>query len=134
MTDLSEFLPLLASNIERNSAVLENRCSAQILDWNEPSHLESLPSDIDLVLISDCVYYEDSLRPLVGVLEALKAREILMSYEVRESEIKRQIEKSFFELMKASGFKSEDLTKLSHPDYLAVDELKIIKFKREEMS
>ena len=98
VTDLPRFVPLLQKSINSNSNLKAN-ISAQALTWGQSSDLEALDLPTpDLVLISDCIYYEASVEPLISTLKDLcgsseKNCQILLSYEKRDYlESKKKIE------------------------------------------
>ena len=98
VTDLPRFVTLLQESIDSNSHLKPN-ISAQALTWGQPSDVEALAlPKPDLVLVSDCIYYEASVEPLISTLKELccsseKNCQILLSYEKRDYlESKKKIE------------------------------------------
>lgn len=122
LTDLDRFVPLLEEGIAANRPdpqATTKPCDkedplsafdlveARKLHWGSKSDVQDLIRDRgtpDLVVISDCVYYESSLGPLLSTLEDLAASSsppapIYLSYECRDySEEKRLVKESFFNL------------------------------------
>ncbi|XP_065838202.1 protein N-lysine methyltransferase METTL21D-like [Oscarella lobularis] len=102
LTDLPKCLPLIEQNIEANKALFDETGSAKadILIWGRGNASSQAEIEIDVVLMSDLIYYEESLGPLIETLEAVTSPRtlVLMSYEERESEMKRKLVAEFFDL------------------------------------
>ena len=136
VTDLPRVVPLLEEGIALNSNLTNIEAAA--LTWGADdlpkltSMLKDHPSSdyYDLILVSDCIYYEASVNPLILTLTTLcqlnpKSR-ILLSYEVRDYlESKKKIAADFFravgEHFRILPFKTEEC----HPDY-ACDDIRVI--------
>ena len=58
VTDLPEFVPLMDYNIRHNAASLTGTVSAASLIWGLPAG-HGIPTTPDLVLLADCIYYEE---------------------------------------------------------------------------
>ncbi len=88
LTDLPKFVPLLEEGIVLNSEQLGNRVTARPLSWGSAEDVEGLEVTPDLILVSDCLYYEASVTPLISTLRDLCAKKqgcfVLLSYEVRD--------------------------------------------------
>ena len=86
----------------------------------------------DLILVSDCVYFEESLAPLIFTLrELVKASNnsatILLSYEIRDySEKKKKVKEDFFSLAERYFLIKEIPTSDCHEEY-ASEDIKVIK-------
>ena len=99
ITDLPRILPLLEEGIALNPNL--TNIEARALSWGQKEDLEKLDFVPDLILVSDCIYYEASVEPLISTLKSLVCRStttrILVSYEVRDYlESKKIIAKEFF--------------------------------------
>jgi len=107
LTDVDVYTGMLRENIEANQSWLRGKAEARGLDWAEKVG-EDLKSRIDLLLVSDCVYYEQSLEPLVTTMANLThlSSTVLLSYESRPE--KGPIYEAFFPLL-ANHFHSEQL-------------------------
>ena len=75
VTDLPRFVPLLKESIDLNPKISQQRINVQALTWGDSEDLkifleENKPLP-DLILISDCIYYEASIQPLISTLENL---------------------------------------------------------------
>lgn len=129
LTDLPRIVPLLEEGIALNKHKINTKIEARSLTWGDLSDSESLKNEqIDLILISDCIYYEASVKPLIQTLINLShpGVKILISYEKRDYlESKVKIEKEFFREIGANfqilPFKTEDC----HEEF-ASDDIKVI--------
>ena len=73
VTDLPRFVPLLKEAISLNPK-LSPRINVQALTWGDSKDLKSFLENKplpDLILVSDCIYYEASIQPLTSTLENL---------------------------------------------------------------
>lgn len=98
MTDLKEAIRLLEYNVDQNKEKLGS-VEVRELTWSK-EEAEKLTQDkiFDYVLISDCIYYEESIEPLIETLDTiLKGRKtvLLLAQELRESEKQIEIFKGF---------------------------------------
>lgn len=99
LTDLPEFVDLMKVNVKENSSLLTGTAVAQSLTWGQ--ELDEGLVGCDVIVMSDVVYYEQSLEPLVrtvGNLAGPRTR-VFMSYEERTSCEKQRLKSKFFELM-----------------------------------
>ncbi|XP_040581726.1 protein N-lysine methyltransferase METTL21D isoform X2 [Lepeophtheirus salmonis] len=88
ITDVSSIRPLIEKNVKRNASAVKDgvQLIPFTLDWNQPPSLGSLPFQcFDLILLSDGIYYEAGIEPLVSVLHSYSTKDtdILIAYEVR---------------------------------------------------
>lgn len=101
LTDLPDVVPQLEKTIDINRMAWNGRgtLSAAALTWGKDGQVNSeiLKQPIDFLLLSDCVYYEESLDPLLSTLKSLcsESTEILLAQEKRESEKQKEIWKTF---------------------------------------
>ncbi|XP_042225319.1 protein-lysine methyltransferase METTL21D-like isoform X2 [Homarus americanus] len=100
ITDLPQFLPLMNKNILQNQDKFECAVEARELTWGNTEQGVDL-STPDIIVVADCIYYQESLEPLVSTLGSLCGRSttIILSYEERTTGNKPQLQHSFFELM-----------------------------------
>ncbi|XP_064420778.1 protein-lysine methyltransferase METTL21D isoform X2 [Latimeria chalumnae] len=98
LTDLPDLQDLLKINITENKHLITGSVQAKVLKWGE-NMSEFLPAP-DYVLMADCIYYEESLIPLVKTLKDLTGPEtcIICCYEQRTMGKNPEIEKKFFEI------------------------------------
>ncbi|KAF7665811.1 hypothetical protein LDENG_00130720 [Lucifuga dentata] len=100
VTDLEDLQTLLKVNIQHNQALISSgSMSAKVLKWGEDVS-DFLPPP-HYVLMADCIYYEQSIVPLVESLKVLAGPEtcIICCYEQRTEGINPKVEKQFFELL-----------------------------------
>ncbi|GFQ86717.1 protein-lysine methyltransferase METTL21D [Trichonephila clavata] len=129
LTDLPEVVPLLEKNIELNKAVLKGAASASVLEWGKLEKIFPIP---DLILVSDCIYYEMSVKKLVPTLNELSDSDtdILISYEDRVLGNKKELLKNFLDALK-QYFSIEIIPKtLQHPDFQS-DDIHLLKCKKK---
>lgn len=108
LTDLDRFIPLLEEGISANCNLLgkrertsnPNKCRfirALPLNWGNATDIHEICKEgdkgiggpPDLIVVSDCVYYEASVAPLIFTLRELSSSgkpvvPVLLSYEVRD--------------------------------------------------
>ncbi|CAH0559387.1 unnamed protein product [Brassicogethes aeneus] len=93
LTDLPEALPLLKLNIDSNKSVLFS-CKGAVkfnsLNWGEKYDNKFNP---DIVLMADCIYYKESIGPLIKTLTELTTKDttIIMSQELRDTEKQKEV-------------------------------------------
>ena len=135
LTDREELVEFLSHNIELNTEV--TRVSALALEWGNNANIETvmnMVTRVDLVLVSDCVFYEESLDDLVDTMRLLsdKQTRILLTYEERDSQIKHDVMKLFFEKMKSHFTWKRIPHEEHHPDYQSPD-IQIYTFTLNEL-
>uniref|UniRef100_A0A2I3GV24 Valosin containing protein lysine methyltransferase n=1 Tax=Nomascus leucogenys TaxID=61853 RepID=A0A2I3GV24_NOMLE len=88
VTDLEEFTHLVTGSVQ-----------AKVLKWGE--EIEDFPPPPDYILMANCIYYEESLGPLLKTLKDLSGFEtcIICCYEQRTMGKSPDIEKKYFELL-----------------------------------
>ncbi|CAM4643727.1 unnamed protein product [Leuciscus chuanchicus] len=109
VTDLEELLPLLKLNIEKNQQLIcTGSITAKVLKWG--GSVEDFLPYPHYILMADCIYYEQSVEPLVETLKLLAGPEtcIICCYEQRTVGVNPEIEKRFFELL-LQEFQSEEI-------------------------
>ena len=134
VTDLPRVIPLLEEAIALNSNLKNIEAKALTWgEWTENSFEEKEEKNetcYDLILVSDCIYYEACVEPLIQTLTKFcklnKNCRVLLSYEVRDySEVKKKISKEFFravgEYFKILPFKTGEC----HEEY-ASDDIRVI--------
>ncbi|XP_062510831.1 protein N-lysine methyltransferase METTL21D-like [Corticium candelabrum] len=127
LTDLPEFVELMNLNVLENSALVTGSARAQSLTWGQD--WDKGLDGCEVILMSDVVYYEQSLEPLVKTLGQLTrpGTKILMSYEERTSSEKQRIRDKFFELMmKEYVFRQADSEELD--EHFRSEDIIVIEF------
>ncbi|XP_072345902.1 protein N-lysine methyltransferase METTL21D isoform X3 [Scyliorhinus torazame] len=97
VTDLEELQGLLNTNINDNKHLVTGSIQAKVLKWGES--VKHLPPEPDYILVADCIYYEQSLEPLLWTMKELAGTNscILCCYEERTMGNNPKIEIRFFE-------------------------------------
>lgn len=102
LTDLPEALPLIRLNINENKAKIGSMggyAIAESLIWGESSSL--LDDEFDVVVLADCVYYEEAVDSLIETLKSLtntssKKPVMYLTQEMRDSDTQRELWSSFY--------------------------------------
>lgn len=120
-------LPLILKNYEANRSYCVGFVTVEALDWSSPG---TLP-DVDLLVLVDCIYYLDSIDPLIKTLVSCNASEVLCVYENREIGEPVIAQKVFLEKIvnfyEIFNVPASDL----HPEYSDCDEISVIKLIRK---
>lgn len=103
LTDLPEALPLLRLNIGENKVKIGSMggyAMAESLVWGDSSSL--LDEEFDMILLADCVYYEEAVTPLIETLKVLcstskKKLVIYLTQELRDSQLQKDLWALFYE-------------------------------------
>uniref|UniRef100_A0A8D3CX11 Valosin containing protein lysine (K) methyltransferase n=1 Tax=Scophthalmus maximus TaxID=52904 RepID=A0A8D3CX11_SCOMX len=109
LTDLEDLQTLLKVNIHENQALVSSgSITAKVLKWGEDVS-DFLPPP-QYILMADCIYYEQSIVPLVESLKLLSGPEtcIICCYEQRTEGVNPKVEREFFELLK-QHFRCEEI-------------------------
>uniref|UniRef100_A0A803V8N3 Valosin containing protein lysine methyltransferase n=1 Tax=Ficedula albicollis TaxID=59894 RepID=A0A803V8N3_FICAL len=99
VTDLEELQELLLINIENNKHLVTGSVRAKVLKWGED--VTEFQPPPDYILMADCIYYEESLEPLLKTLKDLTGPDtrVLCCYEQRTMGKNPEIERKYFELL-----------------------------------
>ncbi|KAM4543198.1 protein N-lysine methyltransferase METTL21D [Odontesthes bonariensis] len=100
VTDLEDLQSLLTVNIEENQALISSgSITAKVLKWGDDVSEFSPPPHY--ILMADCIYYEQSIVPLVESLKLLSGPEtcIICCYEQRTEGVNPEVERQFFDLL-----------------------------------
>ncbi|XP_072313713.1 protein N-lysine methyltransferase METTL21D [Eucyclogobius newberryi] len=118
VTDLEELGTLLNLNIQENlDLVNKGSITAKVLKWGED--VSDFMPHPHYILMADCIYYEQSVVPLVETLKLLAGPEtcIICCYEQRTEGINPKIEERFFEFLKQSFSIEEIPLDQQDPDF-----------------
>lgn len=128
ITDLPQFIPLMEKNIIQNQDNLQCVVEVRELTWGNMEQ-GSAVSTPDTIVLADCIYYEESLEPLVSTLRSLCESDttIIVSYEERTTGDKPWLQCRFFELMEEHFRKYKVPPKEQHELYRSRD-IHIYKF------
>ncbi|XP_077297923.1 protein N-lysine methyltransferase METTL21D-like [Arctopsyche grandis] len=108
LTDLPEALPLLKHNIVENKSTLVSQggfATVEALSWGDVESDVIKNTAFDYVLLADCVYYTESIDPLINTLKSVNQNAskkpcIILSQELRDSEIQMGLWNMFFQKLK----------------------------------
>ncbi|XP_054268520.1 protein N-lysine methyltransferase METTL21D-like isoform X2 [Macrosteles quadrilineatus] len=133
MTDLPEVLDNLTNNIEHNRKLWQpcgGNAEAKPLRWGSIDGQNFPPPD--LLIAADCVYYNESVEPLVETMVALSSEntEIILCQEERDTEKQQQAWKMFLQLFNKHFDCEKVPTKDQHSLYSS-DEIVIFRAKKK---
>ncbi|RVE47583.1 hypothetical protein evm_007781 [Chilo suppressalis] len=128
LTDLPEALPLLRLNINENKSKI---CSmggyavAESLIWGDNSS-EILKEEFNMIVMADCVYYEEAIDSLMHTLLCLvntlaKKPTIYLTQELRDTEIQKRIWNKFYELLTDNFHVQKIPEEQQHTNYRSSD-------------
>lgn len=137
LTDLPEALTLLRYNINENKSKIASMggyAIAESLVWGD-STSELLQEEFDLIVLADCVYYEEAVESLIQTLLQLnkplskKKTVIYLTQELRDSEIQKRLWEMFYEKLTDSFYIEQIPEAQQHANYRSPDIilLKLIK-------
>ncbi|GAA6213613.1 protein-lysine methyltransferase METTL21D [Lates japonicus] len=122
VTDLEDLQTLLRVNIQENQALISSgSITAKVLKWGEDVS-EFLPPP-HYILMADCIYYEQSIVPLVESLKLLSGPEtcIICCYEQRTEGVNPKVERQFFELLREHFTFEEIPSDRQDPEFTSPD-------------
>ncbi|XP_037569934.1 protein N-lysine methyltransferase METTL21D-like [Dermacentor silvarum] len=121
LTDLPQFVPLLEKNLEENRDRLRGKASVGTLEWGAPPAPDMIAPDV--MLISECVYYEKAVEPLLKTMTELCGpnTEMLVSYEDRDNEANSAAVGHFLRGCRQHFLIEEVPSKEQHPDFSSHD-------------
>ncbi|XP_061468597.1 protein N-lysine methyltransferase METTL21D isoform X2 [Rhineura floridana] len=131
VTDLEEVQDLLKMNIENNRHLITGSIEAKILKWGEDI-TDFLPTP-DYILMADCIYYEESLEPLLKTLKDLAGPDtcIFCCYEERTMGKNPEVEKRYFELVQRD-FDLEKVPLDDHDEEYRSEDIHIFVIRRKK--
>ncbi|KAJ8674864.1 hypothetical protein QAD02_010650 [Eretmocerus hayati] len=123
LSDLEGTLPLLQQNIQINETQWKNfggSAKAVVLEWGKPCDLEFHP---EIVLATDCVYYEESIKPFLDTLETYcnKGASVILSQEERDTPVQILVWETFLTELKSKFQISYIPQSEQHPVYSCSD-------------
>ncbi|GAB1606730.1 protein-lysine methyltransferase METTL21D-like [Argonauta hians] len=128
ITDLESYVPLMHVNIEENREHTTGSIEALTLDWQ---HSHFTCPNLDYILVSDCIYYSESVKPLVDTITRLCEQKtvVLCSYEERTTGRNPEFQREFFKLME-NHFDVREIPR-SHQDNLyCSNDIHIMRFTK----
>ncbi|KAM6912147.1 protein N-lysine methyltransferase METTL21D [Xenentodon cancila] len=132
VTDLEELQTLLRVNIHENQDLISTgSITAKVLKWGDDVS-EFLPPP-HFVLMADCIYYEQSIVPLVESLKLLSGPEtcIICCYEQRTEGVNPEVERQFFELLQLNFSCEKIPSNKQDPDFSSPD-IHILHIRKKE--
>ncbi|XP_049870831.1 protein N-lysine methyltransferase METTL21D-like [Pectinophora gossypiella] len=128
LTDLPEALPLLRLNINENKSKISSMggyAIAESLVWGDTSS-EILKEEFNMILLADCVYYEEAIDPLIQTLQCLndtvtKKPVIYLTQELRDSEIQKKLWNAFYEKVSENFYIEKIPEDQQHANYRSSD-------------
>uniref|UniRef100_A0A493T5R3 Valosin containing protein lysine methyltransferase n=1 Tax=Anas platyrhynchos platyrhynchos TaxID=8840 RepID=A0A493T5R3_ANAPP len=130
VTDLEELQELLLVNIENNKHLVTGSVRAKVLKWGED--VTEFQPPPDYILMADCIYYEESLEPLLKTLKDLTGPDtcVLCCYEQRTMGKNPEIERRYFELLQAD-FELEKIPLEKHDEEYRSADIHIVNIHRK---
>ncbi|KAJ2947456.1 hypothetical protein O0L34_g17240 [Tuta absoluta] len=128
LTDLPEALPLLRLNISENKSKISSMggyAIAESLVWGDVTS-PLLTEEFDMIVMADCVYYEESIEPLIATIQGFNNRisknpVIYLTQELRNSDIQKQLWDSFYEKVSESFNIEKIPEEQQHTNYRSSD-------------
>ncbi|XP_054827927.1 protein N-lysine methyltransferase METTL21D [Eublepharis macularius] len=133
VTDLEEVQDLLKMNIEKNQHLVTGSIQAKVLKWGE--ELTGFLPTPDYILMADCIYYEESLEPLIKTLRDLSGPQthIICCYEERTIGKNPEVEQRFFELIQ-KDFELEKVPLEKHDEEYRSEDIHIFIIQKKKMN
>ncbi|XP_075006795.1 protein N-lysine methyltransferase METTL21D isoform X1 [Calonectris borealis] len=131
VTDLEELQELLMVNIENNKHLVTGSVRAKVLKWGED--VTEFQPPPDYILMADCIYYEESLEPLLKTLKDLTGPDtcVLCCYEQRTMGKNPEIERKYFELLQVD-FELEKIPLDKHDEEYRSEDIHIVNIHRKQ--
>lgn len=102
LTDLEAAQEILTKNIDNASLPERSSLQQEVLDWNEPLSASKPHSNIDLLIVCECIYNADSCPTLIGILQQFMAFSPKIKILV-VTKRRHDSETVFFDLMSKAG-------------------------------
>ncbi|XP_036927620.1 protein-lysine methyltransferase METTL21D [Acanthopagrus latus] len=131
VTDLEDLQTLLRVNIQENQALLSSgSVTAKVLQWGEDVS-EFMPPP-HYILMADCIYYEQSIIPLVESLKLLSGPDtcIICCYEQRTEGVNPKVERQFFKLLQ-QDFSCEEIPSEKQDPEFSCPDIHILHIRRK---
>lgn len=132
LTDLPDLVPLMQKNLLENLSKCKGSIRAETLCWGDDV---TDRERMDVILMADCIYYEESLKHLINTLIDLSDETtlILCCYESRTEGKNPQTESLFFQSVQEHFHVEEIPTCKHHVDYSSPD-IHIVKFTKQTIT
>lgn len=135
LTDLEGPLKLLRHNVEENRKNFPKwRAEVREFVWSKET-AEALLNEktrIDYVLMADCIYYKESINPLLETLKvfAQPGTTIFLVQELRESKVQIDLFKEFLKTAREFLIIKEVPMRDQHPHYKS-DEIMVFSCRKK---
>ncbi|KMT01934.1 hypothetical protein BVRB_9g209550 [Beta vulgaris subsp. vulgaris] len=115
LTDIAPVMPALKHNLKKNKPVLKKSLKTAQLYWANSAQMKALSPPFDVVVATDVVYLEETVRPLVQTMLEMMAEDgvVLLGYQLRSPEADELFWKLCREFFQVEKVPREDL----HPEY-----------------
>lgn len=129
ITDLPDFIPLIEMNITENKSLIKGSAKALPLRWGE----DTVQDYFHYILLADCIYYEESIEPLVKAIvdHCQENTEVLCCYEERTTGNKPQLQRKFFQLI-SDNLDVKEVPLDHHDSHFRSEDIHIFKFTRKK--
>ncbi|XP_034945900.1 protein-lysine methyltransferase METTL21D-like [Chelonus insularis] len=139
VTDLESTMPMLEKNIMMNKSQWKDTngsVNAQIMKWEDESIFDSLKKfSPEIIILSDCIYYMESIDPLIMTLKRIcdneSAAYVLLSQELRDTPRQISIWQYFLDNVKNYFHLNVISQSEQHPIYSSID-INLIKMTRRQ--
>ena len=103
-TDLKEFQYLIDQNIGLNFDYFKgaSKVMSYELDWSKIELSDLKNEAFDLILVSDCIYYEESVEPLFRALDHFCSNDAIVVMSIEDRTEKTKLVEKFWSLMDGS--------------------------------
>ncbi|XP_061553215.1 protein-lysine methyltransferase METTL21D [Phycodurus eques] len=133
VTDLEDLQTLLKVNIQDNQTLITSgSITAKVLEWGKD--VSGFLPPPNYVLMADCIYYEQSITPLVETLKLLSGPEtcIICCYEQRTEGINPKVEEQYFELLHQS-FNCEEIPLSKQDGEFSSPDIRILHVRKKSL-
>ncbi|KAL0306854.1 UNVERIFIED_CONTAM: hypothetical protein Sradi_6102700 [Sesamum radiatum] len=129
LTDIAPVMPALKHNLKRNKPALKKTLKTAQLYWGNEEQVKSLKPPFDFVIATDVVYLEETVAPLIKVMERLMADDgvVLLGYQLRSPEAHELFWDMCPEVFEVQRIPHEHL----HPEY-AYEETDVYVFRKKK--
>ncbi|XP_060576625.1 protein N-lysine methyltransferase METTL21D-like [Ruditapes philippinarum] len=133
ITDLDQFVPLMQLNIDTNKQLFQHPVQAKELVWG--SEVKTEYQDVDILLLADCIYYEESLEPLIKTMDDLCGTDtcIYCCYEERTTDNKPALQRKFLHMV-GKLFQIEKIPLHRQDSQFCSEDIHILKLTRIKVS
>ncbi|CAK9167677.1 unnamed protein product [Ilex paraguariensis] len=130
LTDIAPVMPALKHNLKKNKPVLGKALKTSQLYWANSDQIKALGPPFDIVIATDVVYIEETVKPLVSAMEGLVGENgvVLLGYQLRSTEA----HELFWEVCGRVFEVEKILHEHLHPEY-AYEETDVYVLRKKKM-